>query len=234
VTTTLPTLGTHNLLDGAGEPTGFADYLFFTESAPGAIRKLLGDDYEVRVCEEQRDLVLAWHRAFFTPKRNSKGEVREGYKQAHGGIKKVTPHRGTYWVHGYDSEGVRCVLVVEHRINAAFPPFIRGEARYRRRMWRKHTRITLRRIKRWLRKGYRVYAGGDLNTPHGVNGYEGVLYERGFQLGHGFDRVGSSEMLEPARELSRMGSDHPRIAAAVAAGKAWMTKRLVKGAAKRP
>lgn len=225
---TLPSIGTHNLLDGAGEPTGFADYLFFTESAPGAIRAVLGDDYEVRVCEEQRDLVIAWRKGTFQPKRNKKGEERTGYKQAHGGRKKVTPHRGTFWIIGYDSEGVECVLVVEHRINAAFPPYRRGERHYRPRMWRKHTRITLRRIKRWLRKGFRVYAGGDLNTPHGVNGYKGVLYERGFHIGHGYDRVGSSELLEGAEELSRKGSDHPRVRAAVAAGKAWMTKRHVK------
>lgn len=230
---TLPSIGTHNLLDGAGEPTGFADYLFFTESAPGAIRALLGDDYEIRVCEQQRDLVIAWRKGTFTPKVNSKGKERVGYKRVHPGIRKVTPNRGIFWILGTDSEGVECVLVDEHRINAAFPPYKRGERVYRPLMWRRHTRMTLRRIRRWLRKGFRVYAGGDLNTTPGVDGYQGVLYEVGHRVGHGFDRVGSSEDLEPGEELSRMRSDHPRLRSRVKNFGRRASKRLV-GRVKRP
>lgn len=225
---TLPSIGTHNLLDGAGEPTPFADYLFFTESAPGAIRKLLGDDYEIRVCAQQRDLVIAWRKGTFTPKLNRKGKERVGYKQAHGGWSKVTPHRGTFWIIGEDADGVPTVLVVEHRINAAFPPFRRGERFFRPRAWRKHTRITLRRVRRWLRKGWQVFAGGDLNTPHGVSGYQGVLYERGEAHGHGYDRVGSSEDLDAAEKLSNEGSDHPRIRARVRAFGRRASKRRIK------
>ena len=222
---TLPSIGTHNLLDGAGEPTKFADYLLFTESDPDAIRAKLGDDYEVRVCKQQRDLVIAWRKGTFTPKLNRRGKERIGYKLVHPGVRKVTPHRGTFWIIGYDSEGVECVLVVEHRINAAFPPFRRGERFYRPKMWRMHKRVTLRRVRRWLKKGLRVYAGGDLNTPRNVLGYDGVLWERGSNAGHGFDRLGSSEMLEGGEELSHMGSDHPRLRSAVAAGKAFLSKR---------
>jgi hypothetical protein len=100
-------------------------------------------------------------------------------------------------------------LVDEHRINAAFPPYIRGEGRFRRIKWELHTRRTLRIIRRLKRKGYTVYAGGDLNTPEGVSGYRGVLHETGKH----FDRLGSTKPFKRTLVLSKLGSDHFRLRA---------------------
>ena len=61
------------------------------------------------------------------------------------------------------------------------------------------------------KKGYTIYAGGDLNTPIGVSGYRGVLNE----VGRKYDRLGSTRELTDAKRLSRLGSDHFRLRATV-------------------
>lgn len=191
------TLGTHNLLDGKAPATPFADVIFFTEAHP--INSLPG--YDMFKCPKQRDLAIAvdaelgWN---LTPH----------YKRAHGGFRKVTPHRGTFWL---TDDRAKVALLVEHRINAAFPPYKRGEHLFRRLAWWSHTRMTLRIIRGLIRKGYTVHAGGDLNTPRGVSGYEGVLNERGTH----YDRLGSTRPLGLGKVLSRLGSDHWRIKAKV-------------------
>lgn len=191
-------IGTHNLLDGKAPATPFADIIFFTEANP--INRL--PHYETYGCQQQRDLAIAVH---FDAELI---HLDEHYKRAHWGIRKVTPHRGTYWL---TDDRAKVALVVEHRINAAFPPFKRGESLFRKTMWAMHTRMTLRIIRRLKKKGYTVYAGGDLNTPVGVSGYRGVLNE----VGRKYDRLGSTRRLTDAKRLSPMGSDHHRLRADV-------------------
>jgi hypothetical protein len=198
------TFGTHNTLDGAAPATPFADVLLFTEAIPERVRAALEPlGYVVAPCRQQRDLVIAWKRGTFTPRRKR-------YRLAHPGIAKVTPHRGTYWIVGR-LNGKRAVLLVEHRINAAFPPYRRGEATFRRLSWSWHTRLTLRQIRRFRRQGLLVVCGGDLNTSHGVSGYRGELHEAGAH----FDRLGSTQPIRAVELLSRMGSDHPRLKAEI-------------------
>lgn len=197
----MTTIGTHNLLDGKAPATPFADVAFFTEAVPAHVRREVGDTHAVYVCRKQRDLVIAVNKSLGW-------EMVPHYKRAHWGIAKVTPNRGTYWL---TNDKHMVALVDEHRINAAFPPYRRGEHLFRRLAWWSHTRMTLRIIRRLIRKGYTVHAGGDLNTPRGVSGYDGVLNERGTH----YDRLGSTRPLGPGKVLSRLGSDHWRIKAKV-------------------
>jgi hypothetical protein len=189
------TLGTHNLLDGKAPATAFADVVFFTEAHP--INSLPG--YQLWKCPKQRDLVVAVSESLGW-------DLTWHYDKALFGAKRVSPHRGTFWL---TDDTAMVALIVEHRINAAFPPFRRGERLFRRLAWWSHARMTLRIIRRLIRKGYTVHAGGDLNTPRGVSGYDGVLNERGSH----YDRLGSTLPMGPAKVLSRLGSDHPRLRA---------------------
>jgi hypothetical protein len=182
-------------------------------------RSLVRYGYKVVVCRWQRDLVIAYRPEFFKPNRLT----GRHYRLAHGGVEKVTPHRGTFWLTGrfldgsekrFHRKGKKGALLVEHRINAAFEPFIRGEGTFRRDRWRKHTVMTLRIIRRLVRRGYLVLAGGDINTPHGVSAYEGVLNERGSH----FDRLGSNGDLGKPEVMSKEGSDHNRLRASVPPG----------------
>lgn len=191
------TLGTHNLLDGAAPATAFAQVVFFTEAGPPDLSHLAG--WDVYTCQQQRDLVIA-----VDPKLGWK--LERHYKKAHWGVRKVTPNRGTFWL---TDDVAKVALINEHRINAAFPPYIRGEGPFRRLAWELHTRMTLRIIKRLKKKGYIIYAGGDLNTPFSVRGYKGVLNEAG--IGHRFDRLGSTEPFRRVAFLSKLGSDHHRL-----------------------
>lgn len=213
----MSTRGTHNLHDEAGIPTFFADVLFFTEAIPPTIRarararfanatgRLSG--FTVRTCKRQRDLVIALRRRLYRV-------TGERYELAHGGVAEVTPHRGTYVVEAVERRGLkrRVAFICEHRINAAFPPFIRGEGHFRETRWREHTDLTLGLISAYRRDGWVVYAGGDLNTPPGVSGYKGRLHEVGKRL----DRLGGSEPLVDVQVLDAKGSDHPRLKARAA------------------
>jgi len=197
------TLGTHNLLDGKGEATPFADVILFTE-APRRVRNESLDLYRVYSCKRQWDLAIAVGGDL------AGDDFREHYKRALPfSVRKVTPNRGTYWI----TEDVEKVaILVEHRINAAFPPYKRGEGLFRRLGWEMHTRMTLRIVRRLKRQGYTVYAGGDPNTPRGVSGYRGALKE----VGNGLDRLGSTRRLVDVEVLSKNGSDHHRLRARVA------------------
>ena len=195
------TIGTHNLWDGKGKATPFARVIGFTEAVPAHVRREVGDTHDVYACKQQRDLVVAVDKELGW-------ELTPHYSKALFGAKKVSPHRGTFW----PTDDKRMIaLVDEHRINAAFEPYKRGEALFRRLAWWSHTRMTLRIIRRLIRKGYTVYAFGDLNTPRGVSGYKGVLNERGT----GYDRLGSSRPMGPVKVLAKLGSDHPRLRAKV-------------------
>lgn len=196
----MTSLGTHNLYDGAAPATPFADIIFFTEARP--VRgSLVG--YRIFIAQRQNDLAIAFPASMLR-------DAGAFYKRCHWGVPKVTPSRGTFWVTGQSSEG-KVALLVEHRINAAFEPFKRGEGLFRKTMWEMHTRMTLRIIRKLKKRGYTVYAGGDLNTPVGVSGYRGVLNE----VGRKYDRLGSTRPLVNARRLSRLGSDHFRLRAEV-------------------
>ena len=198
------TLGTHNLWDGAAPAGDWADVILLTEAIPAKVRHELRDTHDVYVCRFQKSLAIAIRKTL------SQERVRTHYRLVHPGIAKVTPHRGTFWL-SLVLNGKPTAIVVEHRINAAFPPFRRGERWYRPRMWRRHTRISLRIIERHKRKGRVVLAGGDLNTPRTISGYQGTLHE----VGDHFDRLGSTRRLHDLEVLSRMGSDHPRLRASV-------------------
>lgn len=191
----MTTLGTHNLLDGAAPATVFAKVLFYTEAGGADRRQLNEAGYEVHTCQQQRDLVIA-----VSPELGW-NDLEGHYQQALFGVKKVSPNRGTFWL---TDDVAKVALIVEHRINAAFPPFKRGEKLFRKLAWWSHTRMTLGIIKRLKKQGYTIYAGGDLNTPEGVSGYKGKLHE----VGRRYDRLGSTEKLNNARRTPRLGSDH--------------------------
>lgn len=200
------TLGTHNLHDTAGRPTFFADVLLFTEAVPELLREHLSKGYDLRVCGQQRSLAIAYRTDVFEPHRQQ-------YRMAHGGTEKVTPHRGTFGLHGELASGRPLTLLVEHRINAAFVPFVRGEARLRADHWRTHTFLTLDWAAELKRAGDLVLAGGDTNTPHGFSAYRGALPE----VGRGYDRLAGSPDIDLIRPeyLGKAGSDHPRLRATV-------------------
>lgn len=211
----LRSFGTHNLHDTAGVPTFFADAILFTEAiAPTIIAKVRArravltarlSGYTVRVCRSQRDLVVALRRKHYRV-------TAVHYCPAHGGRAQVSPHRGTFVVEAIDrATGHRVVFIVEHRVNAAFEPWVRGERQWRRSMWVKHTKISEQLIQDYLADGWEVRAGGDLNAPKSVVGYhcELGLDERGT----GLDRLASSSPLRNFEVLSRKGSDHPRLRA---------------------
>lgn len=208
------TLGAHNLHDHAGVPSFFADVVLFTEAVPPTIiakaraarARVAGrlSGYTVRVCKSQRDLAIALKRRHYKVTG-----VR--YFPAHGGLAEVSPHRGIFVVETIErATGRRVVFIVEHRINAAFPPYVRGEARFRRTCWETHTALLLWVLEEYA--GWEIRAGGDLNTPARVNGYKGRLNE----VGHGLDRLGSNGRLRNFEVLTRKQSDHPRIRAVMA------------------
>lgn len=192
----MTTLGTHNLLDGKAKVTSFADILFFTEAKP--FRGRIFDTHDVYICKQQRDLVIAvaWYLEL--------DHLEEHYIPAHWGSRKVSPHRGTFYLVDHKA---KVVLIDEHRINAAFPPFKRGEKLFRKLAWWIHTRNTLKIIRKYKKLGYTIHAGGDLNTPAGVSGYKGTLHE----VGRKYDRLGSTEPFKKSITLSRLGSDHYRV-----------------------
>lgn len=199
----MTTLGTFNTLDGKGTVVPFADVLLLTESIPAKVRRELRETHDVYVCRYQKDLCIAIRKTL------SQERVKTHYRLVHPGIAKVTPHRGTFWL-TLLLEGQPTAVLVEHRINAAFPPYRRGEHWLRPRWWRKHTRVSLRIIERHKRKGRRVLSGGDVNTPRGVKGYPGL-----HEVGEHFDRLASTRPLREVQTLSRMGSDHHRLKATV-------------------
>lgn len=217
------TFGGHNLHDDAGVPTFFADVLIFNEAIAHTIRakaaqrvahsvgRLAG--FGIQVCGPQPDLVVAWRRRLF----HYKGH---GYTKYVDGWAKVTPNRGTFVVYLEHRETGQLVAVVaEHRINAAFPPYVRSqgskrETRFRIRSWEAHTAGTLGHVD-WLKdSGYVVLAGVDLNVPKDISGYQTHLHEVGPGVLH-FDRLGCSATIGGLEVLSNADSDHPRVRATV-------------------
>ncbi|NUO57300.1 MAG: hypothetical protein HOV78_11590 [Hamadaea sp.] len=210
------TVGAHNLHDEHGLPTFFADVVFYSEAVPYLIRQRRRElireyrraravGFRVKGTPLNHSLAIAVNTRVLTP-------VSKEYHRAHRGIKKVTPSRGTLILKCRTVDTDRKVaLVGEHRINAAFPPYVRGEQITRQKFWGEHTEMTLALVDELEAEGHFVIAGGDLNTPHDISGYESHLLEQG----HGLDRLGCSEeghWSEFAR-LNPVGSDHHRIRA---------------------
>ena len=209
----MPTIGTHNLHDETGTPTFFADAIGFTEAIPERIRarkRTLQAAYTIRVCSHQKDLVMALRRRHYKV-------LGTEYVPVHGGRAKVTPHRGTFVVRTRRrvgrlrrARGRREVFLLAHRINAAHPPFKRGEPAFRVAMWSKHYATDAELVDTYEAAGWVVHLLGDLNTPKGVRGTT-LPHE----VGHGYDRVASTERLRDREYLGRKGSDHPRLRATI-------------------
>lgn len=207
--------GTHNLHDEAGRPVMFADVVIFTEAVAQRVRAALGGrTRRVLVCEQQPSLIVVLNRLLF---------VVEGteYRRAHGGLEAVTPARGTFVVKArIRFTRIRVAIVAEHRINAAFEDR-RGELAFRAQCWHTHRDLTLGWIRELEAAGYVVFAGGDLNTPSDVLGYEHELLE----VSRSYDRLGASDRvdvddrrvvvnLHDFRRGPRRGSDHDEISVA--------------------
>lgn len=197
----LITIGTHNTLDGKADESGFADYILFTEAIPAQVRAALRKTHQIWVCSDQKDLVLAVHRRL-KPKL-----LDQDYKKAHGGIPLVTPKRGT-WRVDLELLGVEVRGVFDHRINAAFPPFVRGEKILRPRFWKKHTEITKTMIRNAKGRNIVVVYMGDPNTPKHIAAVGNVLQ---YEEGTGKDRIASNRKIHKFEELSKAGSDHHRL-----------------------
>jgi hypothetical protein len=196
-------IGTHNTLDGQGKEIGFADIILFTEAIPKQVRAGLEKTHRVWVCRDQKDLAIAVHR------RLKPRVVGQAYKLANLGIPLVTPKRGT-WRLTLDLLGVTISIIADHRINAAFPPFIRGEQVIRQRFWKRHTAITKRMI-RWAKeRGHAIVYGGDPNTPRHITAVGNTL---NWEAGEGKDRLASNRPIEDFEQLAKAGSDHHRIRA---------------------
>lgn len=199
--------GTHNLLDGKGRATGFADVLFFTE-APSVEKVLeqLGPGWLAKACPQQKDLVVAW-------KSDRDIRWRAGtYIPVHPGRALVTPARGT-WKVVLRILGEDVVFVFEHRINAAFPPFIRGEKLFRLAMHKLHTGVSKQIARRAKKKGLVTVGIGDPNCSPKMSAY-------GHVLPHEFgapekDRIASNRRLVNREVLSKEGSDHNRLRAGI-------------------
>lgn len=200
------TVGTHNLHDSTGTPTLFASLIVFTEAIPAKIAKAIeGTRYRMVVCSRQPDLVVVYNSRVF--RRDRLARLR--YAKYVDGWSGVTPNRGTFTVPLIHRRTRRKIRVnAEHRINAAFHPFIRGEAVFRAAAWLKHTQATLATMRRQDKAGMLTVSAGDPNTPHGIRAYPGFN-----EVGQHFDRIGSNAELDGLEVLSKVGSDHARIRA---------------------
>lgn len=205
------TLGTHNLLDGTGRATPFADLILFTEFPVTRLRRaralatLTRHGYFTVTDRRQPDLVIAARRRLF--KRRGKT-----YEHVVDGRAKVTPNRGT--LVGLIEQRRTLVAigaVCEHRINAWYPPFKRGEPEFRAAAWRRHEIVTGGIIRRLQDSGYETVAGGDPNAPKGIDAYELTNLR---EVGGGLDRL-AARRIGHAFLLGAMGSDHPRLRATV-------------------
>lgn len=211
------TFGTHNLHDEAGVPTFFADVVIYTEAIAPTIVALAKQKlahaqgrlcgYRVVVCREQPDLVIAFRRRLF------KRRGPYGYKRVVDGRSGVTPNRGTMALPlEHRASGDLFYVNAEHRINAAFAPWVRGEPAFRSAAWRRHTSYTCDLMDRQRDSDYVVLAGGDLNTPRDQAGYPGVrgVHEEQRDLQRLAVTPRWKWSLSHPEQLGLKGSDHPR------------------------
>lgn len=203
------TVGTHNLNvhDGKADAHPFADVLLFTETTKAEVAHDLPEDYVVDVCKRNRSLTVAWQEDVF----RRTGHV---YKAAHPGLAKVTPARGTYAVLGIDEAGRKTALIVEWRINAARPPYKRGEPLLRKILHAIHSGVTKRLVLRLRRQGHAIYVAGDANLPKHERAYPYLPSEVG-QVGRGLDRIGSTRRLGQVTMTRAAEGAHPTLAARI-------------------
>lgn len=205
------TVGTWNTLDGKADESTFGkDIVIFTEAIPLEVRRELSATHVIYVCQDQKDLVLAVHRRLGPRLRDQE------YRKAHGGIRKVTPKRGTWkleieltaidrWLHA----------ILDHRINAAFAPWIRGEALIRARFWKKHTSISkdmIRESKQTIPPLGLILYGGDPNTPATVSAVGKVLPH---EAGTGKDRLAANRKINDVKVGPKNGSDHHQLSGTI-------------------
>lgn len=202
------TIGEHNTRDQYGKVTPFADVVLFCEAERVTIRDRIALWHKrsrAIVCKDQRDLVMVLPIIDFKVEKKL-------YFRAHKGRHGITPHRGTFVVlTRHRATGRKVAFLLEHRINAAFAPYKRGEGLFRAELWRRHTAMTLRVISHLKQENYTIFAGGDLNVPPDVQGYGGTLTE----INTALDRLACSRdaHLTDFERLSPVGSDHHRIKA---------------------
>jgi hypothetical protein len=200
---------THNLLDGQAEARGLgASVVLFCEAPKDLLRKKTKDrvkgTHKLFRVRRQRDLVIALKKSI----ADEAIKVRKHYKLVHVGRKKVTPHRGIFWI-TFEYRGEKYAIICEHRINAWYAPWIRGEKKFRTEKWHKHTAASNKIQRRLIDKGYIIIAGGDPNAPEGVEAYP-LLNET---IKAHLDRVAMSDEIGNVRIMKKGGSDHHRLRA---------------------
>lgn len=207
-------VGTHNLHDHTGDATGFAKVICFTEAIPDLVMDQLPTHYVTAVARWQKDLIIAWDPNYFKPELDKKGRVKRFYKLNNPGVAKVTPHRGTFWIKGemlVMGFWKKTAVICAHWINAAHPPYKRGEKWLRRRWWKKQQKFTKKLVRRLMKQGYEIVGAGDLNVAYREQAFEWMRQIH--EVGHGYDRIFSTYELTNVRYLAKKGSDHPRLVA---------------------
>ena len=207
-------LGGHNLYDGAGTPTPFADAIGFTE-APSikVMRRRLGwrADPRYRLFSKgDPSMVLALRAGLF-------GLATAQFHMAHRsgqfyGMPHTTPMRGTLVVKTKTKDGRKVGFLLSHRINKSErshqePSMSQAERKLRAALYADHEALDIDLADGLLKDGYEVVALGDYNR-HGGLVFDGLLNERGTNP----DRICASPgvYLGPLSWLSKAGSDHPR------------------------
>lgn len=201
----IKTAGTHNLLDGAAQALAFADVCIWTEATKAIWKDRVANKHRIYGVVRQRDLKISIDESIAA---QIEGKARRHYRLVHLGIALVTPHRGIFWI-TFVLNGRKTAIIAEHRINAWYPPYRRGEKWYRSTRWQKHTKRSNRIQERLIAQGYDIYAGGDPNAPEGVEAYP-LLHET--DEAH-LDRVASTRRIKEWRSLRKGGSDHHRLLA---------------------
>lgn len=209
-------LGGHNLLDGAGAATPFADAIGFTEApARNVVKQSLRwstkDPRRYRLFSKgDLSMVLALRAGVF-------GLATSRFHLAHHsgrfyGIPHTTPARGTLVVKTKTKAGVKVAFLLSHRINKSErshqeASMSEAERKLRAALYADHEALDIQLADDLLKAGYEVVGLGDYNR-HGGLVFDGLLRERGTNP----DRICASHgvYLGPMTWLSKVGSDHPR------------------------
>lgn len=202
-------IGEHNLYDGAGTPTPFAEVLGFTEApARARMRKAL-NGYRL-FSKGDTSMVLALRSGFF-------GLARSQFHMAHHsgrfyGFPHTTPMRGTLVVKTKTKAGQKTAFLLSHRINKSEASHQErsmsvAERKLRERLYADHEALDIDLADGLIKAGSLVVALGDYNR-HGGSVFDGLLDERGTNP----DRICGSPgvYLGPISWMSPVGSDHPR------------------------
>lgn len=170
----------------------------------------LADDYDVATLQERNERAPA-NRFERHTSRHLKGlaidydpdqwtDVQTGSKVAHPGLTKVTPTRGTLYLAG-KYEGHLLVVLCSHRINEKWSSNPLG-----RLIWLVHAALDRRLARRFIKRGYAVILGTDMNDHHaGLDPLYRLL------RGH-YDAIGFTSktlrLVGQIRSIGRRGSDH--------------------------